>query len=74
MTFAEWFEQHWQKQGETRSRAVARMHVEIGLSQPAIFRALDRQPLRQSTISKLVKLCGGHVSAETFLVEADATA
>lgn len=62
MRFGDWFE-GWRRNGETKSTAILRLHVETGLAPMTIRRALDAKPVRPRTARKLAEFSGGEVDA-----------
>ena len=62
MIFFDWFQDKWQKPDETFSTALARLHVETGVSPMAIRRALDGEAIKPNTALRLSKAAKDDVS------------
>jgi hypothetical protein len=66
MTFSEWFEGVFRHSDEQRTRAIARLHVETGVSPMSCRRALAGTKVRSGVAARLACFTQGAVSAESL--------
>lgn len=73
LTFAQWFEEVWQRkaEGEGRSAAIERLHRESDVSMPSIWRGLRGSRLTGETVAKLLKVAGAGAFDGLALVTAE---
>lgn len=73
-TFAEWYETHWRKEGETKTRALYRFCVEHEVSHRALGQALRGEPVKQHRAAEaLAAATGGAVPASVIAYPKEAS-
>lgn len=66
MDFPTWFARVYMRPSETRTAAMARLHVETGVSPMSIRRAVTGTKVRTRVARRLSEACGGEVPPETL--------
>lgn len=68
MTFADWLGKHWQRDGETVTTALYRLHAEWGLSYKTLFYAHHGARVKPETAQLFEKKTGGLVRAADLVM------
>jgi hypothetical protein len=67
-TFAEWFGRSYQREGESRAQATARLQTQSGLGFSTLYYALRGGRVQPATAKKLEELTGGEVLAADLVL------
>lgn len=68
MTFAEWFERVWRREGESQSAALQRLSVRTGVSYKSLFYALKGCRAKPETAETLAKLSKGAIDKGSMVL------
>lgn len=66
MDFSKWFDTHYRRPSEAKTRAIHRMSMETGLGWTTILRAVEGSRLQSGSAIVLSKATGGAVAVESL--------